>query len=87
MLHISSVAGSATELTIQLIKIRLEHKCLSKKSIPAYVHRAERVSVEMWTLDTPASGYCTEPLTLRPARLYQHNDITLWGWGWGCHWV
>lgn len=77
MLHIPTVAGSAIELTVKLIKIRLEHKCVSKKSIPAYVHRAECVSVERWTLDTPASGYCTEPLTLRPARLYQRNDITL----------
>lgn len=85
MLHILSIAGLAIELMIKLIKIRLEHKCLSKKSIPAYVHRAECVSVGRWTLDTPASGYCTEPLTLRPARLYQHNDITFWGWG--CHWA
>lgn len=48
-------------------------------------HLAECVTAERLTLDTPASGYCTEPLSLRPARFYQHNDITLRGWG--CHWV
>lgn len=48
---------------------------------------AECVSVERLTLDTPASGSSTEPLSLRPARFYQHNDITLEGWGWWCHWV
>lgn len=52
-------------------------------------HLAECVPVERLTPDTPASGYCTEPLSLRPARFYQHHDITLRGrgWGWGCHWV